>query len=306
MDRTWLRRSEVEADGHYSLSVGYGTDVYTTGGYGHVAMDLMPDPGWARPAGLVWTTPAQMMTWARFLMQGDATILADDLRESMVEEHVNTLYYADELHYGYGVMVERGYLTGDDEYYVMPVWEHGGNTLSFTSIFYMLPQQDFAISILSSAYGTDFYDSLDAALTTLVDLPAPQEPPEYPWDPDKLDKHVGSYQDTFNIGRVYVTREGDTLFVDCPDLAAYGYDVTPELVPFSSDIFYVEIDGDYLDLTFIQTEEGGMSQYIRNRSFVTTRVADDEDPPPFQVRPERMRRLLTQARLQPAPGRPRR
>jgi CubicO group peptidase (beta-lactamase class C family) len=52
MDRTFLRKTEVEADGDFALSYGMGTDDLMTGAEGPVDMEHMPDPGWARPAGL--------------------------------------------------------------------------------------------------------------------------------------------------------------------------------------------------------------------------------------------------------------
>jgi hypothetical protein len=159
----------------------------------------------------------------------------------------------------------------------MPVWEHGGNTLSFTNILYILPEQRFAVDIISSGYNTDFSGALDAAITTLVDLPAPSEGPEYVIDPDEFDDHVGAYNDAFNVGDVTIARSGDTLLIDMPTLALYGYTVTPELTPISSDIFCVYIDGEPYDLTFIRADAEGPSTYIRNRAFVATRVEESPD-----------------------------
>ena len=271
MSRTYLRKTEVEADGDYALSYGFGVDD-PTGVLGPIAMADVPDPAFARPAGLVWTTPTQMMTWAKFMLHGDEGVLSDDLRQTITEEQVDTLYQSGTMHYGFGMFVERGYLTENGTWYQMPVWEHGGNTLSFTNILTILPDQDFALNITSSGYGTDFQHSVDVALETLVDLPAPSAAPEYVVDPTLFDRHVGDYNDAYNLGDVLITRQGDTLYIEMPLLDSLGYDVTPKLTAVSSEIFVATIDGYPYDLTFIPTTPDGDSVYMRNRSFVATRV----------------------------------
>ncbi|NUP09491.1 MAG: beta-lactamase family protein [Polyangiaceae bacterium] len=268
MDRTFLRKADVIADGDFSESYGVAL---SSGNIEPIAMDDIADSAWLRPAGLAWTTPTQMMNWAKFVMHGNTTVLSDELRAEIVKEHADTLYGMGTMHYGYGMFVDRGYETEDGAYYEMPVWEHGGNTLSFTNILYMLPDQDFAIAICTSAYGTDFSHSVDAALTSLVDLPPPGRAPAYEVDPSQFVNHVGTYEDPFNVGQVIIAQEGDTLTISMPDLDEAGFDVDPDLYAISSDIFVVVIDGTQYDFTFVPAEEGGPSQYLRNRSFVATR-----------------------------------
>ncbi len=287
MDRTFLRKIEVAADGDYAVSFGFGVDDLQTGILGPVEMPDMPDPGWARPAGLAWTTPTQMMTWATFIMDGDASVLSNALREEITAPQVDTLYNAGTLLYGYGMFVSTGYIDEAGNWYEMPVWDHGGNTTSFTNIFYILPEQDFALAICSSAYNTDFYHSLDVGITTLADLPAPSDGPVLEVDPDEFDRHVGEYNDPWNVGEMIVTREGDALLVDFPLLTDYGYAFNPELVPITSEIFIVYIGGTALEMTFIPLAPGGVSEYARTRSFVETRVthssSDTRQPKPSRA-----------------------
>ena len=273
MDRTYLRKDEVEEDGDYAESFGWGSPADAA--MHHVTMDEVDDAAWVRPAGLAWSTPSQMVRFADFLMHGDGDVLDDDLRLEMVSEQVNTLWYMDEIHYGYGVFVDRGVMDSSGGYHVTPVCEHGGNTLSFTSILYALPEYDVAISILSSAYGTGFYETLEAALQAVAEMGDADQPPEFTIDPDRFDDHVGTYLDAYNVGEILITREGDDLFIEMPDLDSYGYDVDPQLVTISTDIFWVGIDGSYYDLTFIPAVEGEPSTYLRNRSFVGIRVGDE-------------------------------
>jgi CubicO group peptidase (beta-lactamase class C family) len=299
MSRTFLRKTEVEADGDYALSYGLGWDDLSSGQLGPVAMPYMPDPASARPAGLAWTTPTQMMAWAEFLLRGNATVLSDELRAELESAQVDTRYLVGNMHYGYGLFVERGYLTNDKTWFAVPVWEHGGNTLSFSHLFYVLPEQDFALAICSSGYSTDFKHSVDVAMTTLPTLPAPSTAPEYLVDPARFDLHVGTYEDVWNLGQVVITRQADQLLIDMPDVTLAGYDVVPELYAVSSDFFMVTIDGTWMELTFIPSAPDGASTYIRNRAFVATRVTAPAQH--VSPAPENIARWLQQARWMPPP-----
>lgn len=203
-------------------------------------------------------------------------------------------------------MVSRG-VELDGAYYETPYWEHGGNTMAFSSLFRVLPEQGFAISILSSGYGTDFTASADTAIRTLVDgLPAPADPPEYVVDTSRYAHHVGDYLDEWNVGQATVTQVGDSPRVDMPTLDEYDVEYDSDLIAISSDIHYIEIEGNYYDLTFIQQAEDQPSAYVRNRVFVLTR--DDGQALTGQRRtPTKadVERFLARARtLEPGPGLP--
>jgi hypothetical protein len=227
-------------------------------------------------------------------------VLSDELLAEVTAEQVDTLWLEGNMHYGYGLFVERGYLTADGTWYEMPVWQHGGNTLSFSNFLYVLPAHDFAIAICASGYGESFMHSIDVALTTLVDLPDESAPPEYAFDPAALDDHVGTYTDPYNVGEMIITREGNGLLVEMPDLEAYDYDVTPELETVSSNIFLLYLDGSAFDLTFVAASEGQPSTWVRNRSFVTTRVEESTARRPAPT-VEQVEEMLLRARLNPSP-----
>lgn len=275
MDRTFLRKAEVIKDGNYSDSFGFDFNDVESGKHVPLTIDQVADSAFTRPAGLAWTTPTQMMKWADFIMNGNSNVLGDEFRKMITTPQVDTLYAAGTMHYGYGMFVETGYMSKANKWYDIPVWEHGGATISFSNILYILPEQNFAISICSSGYGTDFSNSLDAAITTMADLPEPSEnAPTYEIDPEKFDDHVGTYNDQYNVGTMIVTRDGDKLLVSAPTLEEYGYEVGPELVAISSEIFLIYLDGEPLDITFVK--EAGHSKYMRNRIFVATKVEEEE------------------------------
>lgn len=300
MSRTMQRKSEVEADGDFAEGVGY----YIVGAsydYGAVGIDDVPDPAAGRPAGVsTWSTPEQMMEMARFLIDGDNAVLEDDKRQAMTEAQVS-LGYGNGTSYGYGVFVEPGFQASETAFYELPLWDHGGNTSSYSSEFWVVPEQSFAVSILSSGYVTDFSTSVLTALTTLIELPEASDPPEYDWDPNRLDLHTGTYTDAYNVGDIVITREGDELMIEMPLLDAYGYSVDPELYRVSSDLFYVLIDGAYYDLTFIGGVDETPSTWVRNRSFVGTRAEQALRLTATTPSPEQVERTLKGAHVKRTP-----
>ena len=275
MERTYLRKKEVIKDGDYSDSYGYDFNDVESGQFKALTIDMVADSAFTRPAGLAWTTPTQMMKWADFIMNGNDNVLGDKYRKTITTPQVDTLYAAGTMFYGYGMFVETGYMSKANKWYEIPVWEHGGNTISFSNILYILPEQDFAIAICSSGYGTDFTESLDVAITTMAELPEPSDDaPAYEIDPEKFDDHAGTYNDQYNVGIMEFTRDGDKLMVSAPTIEQYGYTVTPELTAVSSDIFILYLNGEPLDITFVKKD--GKSTFMRNRAFVATRTEEDE------------------------------
>jgi hypothetical protein len=123
----------------------------------------------------------------------------------------------------------------------------------------------------------------------------------YTVDPMTFTRHVGTYDDPFNVGPMIIADAGGTLTISMPDLDALGYDIDPDLQAISSEIFIMTIDGQPLDLTFIPAAPGGDSVYVRNRSFVTSRAiaVPAAAPSAFTADRATIDRLLAQARLDP-------
>lgn len=169
--------------------------------------------------------------------------------------------------YGLGLIVGRGAALGAD-WYDVRVWQHGGNTKNFTSLFLALPEQRFAISILSNGNDADFTASAATAIATLVDLPAPSPPPALPFDASKLDGLTGTYADTLEGMEVTITRSGDALAISIPVFDAQGIPYAPVLQPQSTYVWIATVGGQPLDFAFIATEDG---MYMRNRDAVLLR-----------------------------------
>ena len=85
--------------------------------------------------------------------------------------------------------------------------------------------------------------------------------------------HVGTYVDEYNVGTIHVTRTEAGLGVEMPDLEELGYTVEPDLLTYADTIFWLTIDGQAYDLTFIGMP-GEPSGFVKNRAFAGTRNTD--------------------------------
>jgi hypothetical protein len=215
------------------------------------------------------------MSVADFLLNGAPEVLGDALRVELTSPQVSMRDPLGVWTYGYGVMVGEGFYLGED-WYDTPMWAHNGLTSSYSSEFVLVPEHGFAISILSSSYGTNFGNTIGAAIDTVLDLGSPGSAPEASVDPVRLEDHVGTYEDVYNVGEMVITESGSTLYIEMPDLESYGYSVTSELYTYTDTIFYVQINGDWYDLSFVG-EPGSPSEYVVNRAFVGTRT-EASDP----------------------------
>ena len=271
MPRTTMERDAVRADGDYALGTGF---VIGRGGQPVEAdaQDLadVPHSAFSSPAGSnTWTTPTELMRMADFLLHGDDAVLSDALRTEITAAHAPLLSTPDDSAYGYGVFVRPG-LPLESGYHPTPVWEHGGNTLQYTCDFYILPELDYAVAILSSGYATAFDASLQAALALAPGLPEPVDPPTFTVDTARFADHVGRYEGPPNIGELIIEEQDGGLVWTLPSLDAVDYPYQAELQTVSSTLFIGTIDGAGYDITFVG-EPGSPSGFIRNRNFVGVR-----------------------------------
>ncbi len=308
MTRSFARMSDVETDDDYATGYGViissGADSFDGFGgdasyaLGTLEMADQVDNGFTRPAGLVWSTATDMMRLAKFLVDGDEEIISDALREQISTAQVPLYPTVPGQSYGYGLMILDGFNLGSD-FYEVPLWTHGGNTLTMTSTLYILPEQRFGISILSNGYGDDFTNTVVAAIMELAELPAPGTAPEYE-APGDLESYVGTYRDEYGLGEITLSYDGTDLLASVPLLEEYGYTVEPVLEPVIKDLFYLYVDGVPYDLTFIDGTDGSSHQFMRNRLFVATRVDGSEArPAPPVAGPDEVLRRVLMARAEP-------
>lgn len=286
MSATVGRKASVGDEG----AGGTGYPITLDGEVAPLSFEDTWESAFTRPAGMVWSTAQDQMRLARFLVDGDGDVLEHSLREQIMAAQVPT--YPDlPGAYGYGLGVSRGIWLGSN-YYDVPVWTHGGNTLTHTSTFFMLPEQRFAISVLSNGFGDDFTSTLVAAVQTLVELPAATAQPPAPPAPtvESLLALVGPYVDPFNVGDVNVTSDGTTLSLAMPLLDDANIPYEPLLSPVSARVFLATIQGEPMETSFIDGPDG--VTYLATRYFVAARPGAQGRSFTGMARPERLRRAL--------------
>jgi CubicO group peptidase (beta-lactamase class C family) len=287
MTRSYGRVSDARKAGRYADSTGEDAAA------GHIGLfpdfsfgepraqtiDELSDLAANRPAGgSTFSTPSDMCRWGYFVLHGNRAVLSDEAREQLTTAQAPTLWN-DAMHYGLGTFVWdefplSGNPFGDASYREMEVWEHGGNTLTFTSSLVIAPEHDVIVSILSNGAGTD-HGALQAALLKAVLDPLPKENVRAPSvDATKLASLAGTYRDEHVAGDIII-REGGTngLTIDVPSFEDRGFPVAADLSPLSTYTWFAMAGEIPFDITFVVGENGKPTPYLRSRHFVAERVA---------------------------------
>lgn len=306
MTRTFARRDEALREDDVAIGVGLDVTYDTFDAlapldydFGTVPLERTWDCGFTRPAGLVWSTASDMARLAAFLVDGDADVLPDTLRATIATPHVSMNASTDAVGYGYGLMVNTTGWSGLEGFHPgVTLWAHGGNTMSMTSTFLVLPEARIAVSVLSNGYGDDFAKTAVTAFEALADLPTEAEAPEFTAPPERVAELAGTWDDPHTLGRLTLTWDGSDLRVEAPDLVAAGLEVGPTLVPVARDTYTLRLDGGAFDLRVARDEDGGI--------WLVNRLAAWERSPTQAVRgtqgrpdPDVLRARLRSARLAP-------
>ncbi|BDX08488.1 serine hydrolase domain-containing protein [Planctobacterium marinum] len=275
MSRTTMHQSDVGNDGNFALGV-YSNEDGTPVGYTslHQVQDWLP----IIPAGIyTWSTPTELLQMADFLINGNNDVLADEYRTEITKAQVSMEQAGLPLNYGYGIFIDEGFAY-NNRWYPMTVWQHGGNTEGYTSMFWVLPEENIAVSIMSSGYSDYYIETMVAALQSVMELPTPQAMPYGEIDTDNFDRHVGTY----NTGAVTieVSNKDGVLHVNVPEMNAQNVPYSPTLQAIGGNTFLATADGDITDLTFFADEVDGDSNYIRNRNYVAIRVGSETSERP--------------------------
>lgn len=276
MTRSFARLADVISDGDHAA--GYG--ISFSGGYesfditgsnidytvGTVEVADHYDDAFTRPAGMVWSTATDMAILAGFLMNGDKGVLSDVLREQLITAHI-PLYPATEvsdLGYGYGLMVNSHGFNGPSGFYAVPFWAHGGNTMTQTSTFYVLPEQRMAVSVLSNGYSDDFSTTAVTAMEGFADLPEPTTATSFFATPAGQDTLAGDWTDEDALGSMSLAWDGKELQVTAAGMEALGWTVGETLEPYARDLYLLQIADQNTDLAYYASEDG---EWLVNRSF---------------------------------------
>lgn len=278
MTRTTMEESSVIDDGNYALGAGMIiNDGSSEEGYATQLSEIHKGL-FSTPAGsYTWSTPSEVLKMADFLMHGNTDVLGDELRTAMVSPQVDIKAVVP-LDYGYGIFISEGFGSRTN-WYPIKRWDHGGNSLAYTSQFWVLPEENIAVAILSSGEDTDFDNTMMAALRSVMTLPTTEQAPVKPVATDLFEDHTGRYEGFFGILDVYIDNE--ELHISLPGYDAEGIGYNSQLEALGGSVFKVTVDGENSEVTFIPEVEGGISTYIKNRGWVAVR---NDDAPDFVLR----------------------
>jgi CubicO group peptidase (beta-lactamase class C family) len=276
MDRTTFDRDAVEADGDYALGVGYSLRNGRIAPGPVRAIEHLPQPAFAAPAGShTWSTPSDLLRFGAFLIgEGDEEVLSDALRVGMGAPVISLGIGLPE-HYGHGLVVSDEGTRTAEGWIPTRFLGHDGATLAYTTMMLLLPDQGVGVAVIASGSGADLRAVALAGLRAVAELPDATAAPWAPVATERFGEHVGTYVAGSGVGRMVVSRRGEGLGVEMPDLDEAGVGYSELLEPVAADLFLTRIDGAAYDLTFFRDGEAGPSQWARNRYFVGVRQPDE-------------------------------
>ncbi len=264
MDRTFFLPPEVITDGDFAF--GDGTHWET--GLPTIVEPDSYDNGWGRPAGYAWSSVLDTARFLIFLAQGNQGVLSDVMRTEMQSPRRLTQELVDIAYYGYGLLVSEGFFLGSGaDFYDMRLVSHNGALSGYSADFYYIPDMEFGLITLANGEGAYFSNSFVVAVNTLCDLPQKATPPNLSVSSTTYDSFTGEFMDSYNVGQIFVTREGDHLMIDMPLLDSLDIPYDTELYPASPDNFILEIQGYSMLATFLFDAADDV-EYFRTRSFV--------------------------------------
>lgn len=267
MPLTTLDAQEVISGGNYATGYDGGPPLDPTAW----------DYPWLGPAGLAFSTPTELVTWALLMQAGDDAVLTAASKRLMQTRHVSQ-GYLPWLDYGYGIMITDWRDKADPEERVV-VYDHGGNVGGGSSQLFWVPDRGIVVSILANTRR-----SLDNAAACAVETLAGIEPIPTGTErkpPEAWDAHVGTYSMMDLLGWPWtaaVSRISNTVTLDFPDVPGGAlimgdsmpmqYAFTDVFVPHAQSLIVPSVD-----LTFIRDRsDPDRVRYMRNRNAVGQRV----------------------------------
>ncbi len=265
MHRTYFDPGEVISDGDYSCGrMTRGVDD---------PREICPDAydnHWAQPAGFAFSNVDDLAKLMLFLRNGNEQVLSNTWLAEMTAPQMDTEMLLDFVSYGFGLFVtEKFSLEGS--WYASRIVEHGGDIPGFSSSFYYAADLDLGLIVLANADLVHFQASLQVALQSLAELPAPIQEPDLSIHPETFVEFVGEYFDAQWAGQVLITQEDGNLMIEVPAADSESVDYDHKLIPIGPDNFVVNVEGNSLVLTFLRDPQGRV-EYLRTRLLVAERT----------------------------------
>jgi CubicO group peptidase (beta-lactamase class C family) len=164
------------------------------------------------PAGLAFSTPTEMVTWALMLMRDGGAVLSPASAAAMQTPYAKTDWSPWER-YGYGIFISEFRDRRDPERSVT-VYEHAGNTTGWGSQLYWVPERGIAVSILDNTTASLGASAL-CVLRELAGL-SPRSNAGLTTNPQSWDAFTGTYAEMNQAlwdASVRITRDGDHLLL---------------------------------------------------------------------------------------------
>ncbi|MFT4976181.1 MAG: CubicO group peptidase (beta-lactamase class C family) [Myxococcota bacterium] len=274
MTRTGYDADFMLADGNYA--VGETSDwTGQSAGTVYAGPDSY-DNAWARPAGYAWTSARELVTFGQFLLDGDPTVLSDDLREEMLTTQVDLEILDGSFQgYGYGLFVDQGIYDNEGAWRPLGVTSHGGDINGFAADLFLVPEHGFAIAVLAAGDGAHLSDSILEAIEAFVPMPEAIEGPDLTVDPSIFSDYAGHYAEPWGITGEFSVSVGEKgeLQAIFPLLDEVAIPYESELISYIPDNFIYTVQGYAMLMTFMRDDSGEVT-YARTRLFVGERDAD--------------------------------
>ncbi|MBX3192680.1 MAG: serine hydrolase [Labilithrix sp.] len=269
MSRVLCTPEEILADGDY------------TNGKGEVRV-IDPTVDWspinyAHGGGSACHASADdVMKVARFLLQGDARVVADATLRAMKtpsgdsdQPWVADLYHR--LDYGIGLQVSDGLLV-DGTYHPLEIIGHEGSGRGYAGIMQIVPAQELAFVALGNANDA-YFDKSFVHAVKLAGLPDGARTPQRGVDSTEYARFVGTYHEPRVLKDVVIRQVDGKLFADISGLSISGRELTPDHGR-GFELLDVRTENGYYDhfVHFVPDASGESIELIRNRYWVAKRV----------------------------------
>jgi len=225
------------------------------------------------PAGFAFSTAADLVRWAKILMEGGAPILSAESAAAM-QAPQQWCHYGPDMFYGFGI-IKNTYKGLDIQY-------HDGSVVGWAAEVLWVPDREFAVAVLNNTR-----IPLSGAAACIVDAvlePGNPAPPQGTTPPDAWRPFRGRYpaMDVYlaNID-TRVSIDDDALLIQIGPGSLYLDAMTAEATQIYPSTFFIDSDGDGTldtDFTFIEGEEGTPYpiQWLRHRYLVGRRPLSRE------------------------------
>jgi CubicO group peptidase (beta-lactamase class C family) len=275
MTRTLFVPSDVTSAGNYSDGTIYDAN-------GNLA-DVTPsdyDCAAYRPFGYAFSSVSDYAKFVQLLLGENPEVLSEESRHAMEAAQAETRDLGHIAAEGYGLTVSTGYVTQANAYHRTKTLGSTGQIEGFSSLFYAFPETGFGVVVLSNLGGAQFADSVDVAVQTFAELPAPSPLPRRTFAVGaKFARYAGTYVDpTGTFGTIVVSDDGGSLSVSFPDADALGLAYWPQLSTVLDDSFLVTFFGYPNLLHFREDARGGYRYLLIDDAIAATRVSPDGGP----------------------------